>query len=276
MQSAEDKEDFENFLSKVSSIDEIVKGLSSDDTNKQKQALNKADIELEKLNKNKTFDKTFINKEAYSNENLANFSTQHTSQEDFLGALEADSRRRTAARKERHEKANLLKYQGNQEYKKNKFSEAIQLYTEGTKIAKDLTPLYTNRAACYLKLGQCEEAISDCDFSLKIDEKWSKAFVFKGRAYQKMHKFDEAIAQFKELLNIDDKNSKLVQKYIKEVEEDRRIYNLEVEAEKHKDEAKQDPVNIEQVIQTLRDRIDAEKKVGSDVSGSLMYYAGGL
>uniref|UniRef100_H2YRQ3 Uncharacterized protein n=1 Tax=Ciona savignyi TaxID=51511 RepID=H2YRQ3_CIOSA len=91
-----------------------------------------------------------------------------------------------------------------------------------------------------------------------------------------MHKFDEAIAQFKELLNIDDKNSKLVQKYIKEVEEDRRIYNLEVEAEKHKDEAKQDPVNIEQVIQTLRDRIDAEKKVGSDVSGSLMYYAGGL
>ncbi|XP_078491582.1 tetratricopeptide repeat protein 12-like [Ciona intestinalis] len=277
MQSVEDKQDFDNFLAKVSSIDSIVKGLTSEDVNVQAEALEKADEELNTLKKSKTFDKTVINKNAYKNDNnLKRFPNQHTSQDDFLSAMEADCQQRANARKERHKKATKLKELGNEEFKKNNFDEAIRIYTEATKEAKDLTPLYTNRAAAYLKLGKCEEAVADCDFSLRIDERWVKAFVFKGRAYQKLNKFDDAIEQFKELLKIDEKNTKLVQKYIDEVEEDRRIFLLEAEAEKQREEEKQDPVNIPQVIQTLRDRMQEEKKTGSDLSGSLMYYAGGL
>jgi len=47
--------------------------------------------------------------------------------------------------------------------------------------------------------------------STQIDEKWVKAFVFKGRALQKMKRFDEAIQTFKAILVVDGKKSKMVE-----------------------------------------------------------------
>jgi len=92
--------------------------------------------------------------------------------------MEADCQRRAAARKERHRKANLVKEQGNEAYNDGRFEEAVKLYTDAMQIAKDLTPLYTNRAATYLKLQKFQEAIDDCEFSLRVRMRVLKIQIF--------------------------------------------------------------------------------------------------
>lgn len=39
---------------------------------------------------------------------------------------------------------------------------------QGLKIKKDYDILYTNRAQVYVKQGRYEDAISDCDWALKV------------------------------------------------------------------------------------------------------------
>ncbi|XP_031214725.1 sperm-associated antigen 1 [Mastomys coucha] len=68
-----------------------------------------------------------------------------------------------------------LKEEGNQLVKDKNYKDAISKYNECLKINSQVCAIYTNRALCYLKLGQFEEAKLDCDRVLQIDSENVKA-----------------------------------------------------------------------------------------------------
>ncbi|XP_034372690.1 sperm-associated antigen 1 isoform X1 [Arvicanthis niloticus] len=68
-----------------------------------------------------------------------------------------------------------LKEEGNQLVKDKNYKDAISKYNECLRINSSACAIYTNRALCYLKLGQFEEAKLDCDQALQIDSKNVKA-----------------------------------------------------------------------------------------------------
>ena len=62
--------------------------------------------------------------------------------------------------------------------------------------SKDAT-LYANRALCYLKLGQWQEAIEDCQQAIQIDSSLVKGHFFMGQALVELKKFDDALVCLK-------------------------------------------------------------------------------
>ena len=281
MGSEQDKKDLENFLSKVDNVDAILQGLISKDLNVQAEAIAKADKQIHALESKKKssateigYDHSCINKDAYKIDDRSDpaLTHQNTSQEAFMAALEADSKKRTEARKERHMKANVIKEEGNKAFRANNFEEAVTFYTDAMKIAKDLSPLYTNRAATYLKLEQYDLAIEDCDFALRIDEKWIKAHIYKAKALQKMHKYDEAAKEYKLIVEIDKQKQKMLETYLSELEKDKKQHQLETKACANLQSEKMEAVNIFKLIQTMQSQSDDQKTH----SNNLMYFVGGF
>ena len=287
MGSAQEQKDLEQFLAKVDNVDSILHGLVSKDPDVQAEAIAKADEQIEAfdLKKKKSateiaFSHSHINKNAYKDDDSSDtsqtFAHNHTSadvsQEAFLASLEADSKRRAQARKERHMKANAMKEQGNCAFKDNNFEKAINCYTEAMNIAKDLTPLYTNRAAAYLKLNQYENAIHDCDFALRIDEKWIKAHIFKAKALQKMHKYEEAAVEYKLIVQIDQQKEKLMESYLSALEKDKRQHQLISDATASLKNEKMESVGISKLIEKITIQLE-DNKIQSN---NLMYFVGGF
>ena len=58
-------------------------------------------------------------------------------------------------------------------------------------------PLYTNRALCYLKLGNWNQVIEDCQKAAQLDPSVIKAHFFKGQALIELGKYDGAIVSLK-------------------------------------------------------------------------------
>ena len=57
--------------------------------------------------------------------------------------------------------------------------------------------MYTNRALCYLKLGQFSEAIEDCQQALLVDPGSVKGHFFMGQAHVELGRFDDALVSLK-------------------------------------------------------------------------------
>ncbi|KAM7426790.1 Tetratricopeptide repeat protein 4 [Porites harrisoni] len=93
--------------------------------------------------------------------------------------------------------AEVYKNEGNDEYKKNNFNNAIQFYTEGIKVnCKDEelnAILYSNRAAARFNLGNYTETLNDTKFSVGLRPSFLKAFLRGASACVQLKKFDEAI-----------------------------------------------------------------------------------
>lgn len=70
--------------------------------------------------------------------------------------------------------------------------------------------LYTNRAQAYIKLTEYEKALKDCDLALRLDDKYLKAYLHKGKAYSALGKFDEALNSYKTAISCDPKKQNVV------------------------------------------------------------------
>ena len=94
---------------------------------------------------------------------------------------EADS-----VKKEREEKVDQLREQGNVAVKNKKYEEAIDLYSSAIDLTSHDHRLFANRALCYLKLGQPQQALDDCEKCLLLCPHYSKALQRKAWALQKL------------------------------------------------------------------------------------------
>ncbi|CAJ0921067.1 unnamed protein product [Ranitomeya imitator] len=82
------------------------------------------------------------------------------------------------------ERFTSLKQEGNACVKKSQYREAAKKYTECLQIKPEECTMYTNRALCYLKLCQYDEARQDCDCALQRDAANIKALYRRAQAYK--------------------------------------------------------------------------------------------
>ncbi|XP_007933021.1 sperm-associated antigen 1 [Orycteropus afer afer] len=104
-----------------------------------------------------------------------------------------------------------LKSQGNELFKNGQFAEAAlkysaaiaQLELAGSESADDLSILYSNRAACWLKGGNCSGCIQDCNRALELHPFSIKPLLRRAMAYETLEQYRKAYVDYKTVLQID-------------------------------------------------------------------------
>ena len=125
---------------------------------------------------------------------------------------------------EEKEEAELLKNKGNEFMKAEKFSDALECYTQALKLDCNNSVFFCNRAAAYSKLNKHVKAIEDCEKALAIDPQYSKAYGRMGIAYTALNDHESAMECYRKALDLDPTN----QSYQN---------NLEIAEQKLKEEA---------------------------------------
>ena len=106
------------------------------------------------------------------------------------------------------------KERGNLLFKAGAFDEARQSYTEAIAASDDrelACALYSNRAACHLKLSMHAEAVADCDVILGLHAAHPKALYRRGQARFLRSEYSLAMADLKRLLQIDPRNAEALE-----------------------------------------------------------------
>ncbi|CAK7289636.1 Sperm-associated antigen 1 [Vulpes lagopus] len=104
-----------------------------------------------------------------------------------------------------------LKSQGNELFRSGQFAEAAlkysaaiaQLEPAGSGSADDLSVLYSNRAACSLKEGNCGGCIQDCNRALELHPFSVKPLLRRAMAYETLEQYQKAYVDYKTVLQID-------------------------------------------------------------------------
>nr|XP_009935834.1 PREDICTED: sperm-associated antigen 1 [Opisthocomus hoazin] len=104
-----------------------------------------------------------------------------------------------------------LKNEGNELFKSGQFGEAVLRYSEaiecvtglGEQSPDDLSILYSNRAACYLKEGNCSDCIQDCNRALELQPFSLKPLLRRAMANESMEQYRQAYVDYKTVLQID-------------------------------------------------------------------------
>lgn len=104
-----------------------------------------------------------------------------------------------------------LKQAGNDRFKTGQYGEATSLYSQAIKeleksskkSPEDLGILYSNRAASYLKDGNCAECVKDCNMSLEVYPFNVKSLLRRAAAYEALERYRLAYVDYKTALQID-------------------------------------------------------------------------
>lgn len=111
------------------------------------------------------------------------------------------------------EKAEEEKEKGNEFFKKGDYSTAVKHYSEAIKRNPDDPKLYSNRAACYTKLAAFDLGLKDCETCIKLDEKFIKGYIRKGKILQGMQQTSKAQSAYQKALEIDANNAEAIEGY---------------------------------------------------------------
>ncbi|XP_067306918.1 tetratricopeptide repeat protein 12 isoform X2 [Pseudorasbora parva] len=268
--SLQDSDDLEKFLRNVDQIDELVKELNSSDVSCQEKALAKADqfiTSLEQGEPCKTkINKTVINRHP-SSENGA-LNTQYESSQNpanFLRTLEKDAEERSQRRKMKEEKANALREQGNEAFTQGDYETAVRFYTEGLEHLRDMQALYTNRAQAFIKLKRYKEAISDCEWALRCNEKCIKAYIHMGKSHLALKDFPQSRLCYRKILEIDPQRETMAKAYLKQVDLEEKVALQEKAALEELQAGTEEAMAVPELLKKL----DTPSEIN-------LYYCGGL
>ncbi|XP_069025744.1 mitochondrial import receptor subunit TOM34 isoform X1 [Embiotoca jacksoni] len=104
-----------------------------------------------------------------------------------------------------------LKQAGNECFKTGQYGEATGLYSlaikelekSNKKNPEDLGILHSNRAASYLKDGNCGECVKDCNMSLELFPFNVKSLLRRAAASEALERYRQAYVDYKTALQID-------------------------------------------------------------------------
>ncbi|XP_010212093.1 PREDICTED: sperm-associated antigen 1, partial [Tinamus guttatus] len=104
-----------------------------------------------------------------------------------------------------------LKSEGNELFKSGQFGEAALRYSAAIEYVmglaeqspSDISILYSNRAACYLKEGNCSDCIQDCNRALELQPFSLKPLLRRAMAHESMERYRQAYVDYKTVLQID-------------------------------------------------------------------------
>lgn len=103
-----------------------------------------------------------------------------------------------------NKEAEELKQKGNEEFYKNNYETALDYYTQAISIQPEAV-YYSNRACVYVKLNQIENAISDCEMAIEMDQFFVKPYLRLGLIYLKINK-NKSKEYFERVLEIEPEN----------------------------------------------------------------------
>nr|XP_005887078.1 PREDICTED: sperm-associated antigen 1 [Bos mutus] len=136
-----------------------------------------------------------------------------------------------------------LKEEGNQCVKDKNYKDALSKYSECLKINNKECAIYTNRALCYLKLGQFEEAKQDCDQALQMDHGNVKACYRRALAHKGLKNYQKSLNDLNKVLLLD---PSIVEAKM-ELEEVTRILNIKDNAASFNKEKERRKIEIQEV-----------------------------
>lgn len=105
------------------------------------------------------------------------------------------------------------KKKGNECFTKGDYPTAMKHYTEAIKRNPTDAKLYSNRAACYMKLLEFGMAIRDCDECIKLEPTFVKGYLRKGACYLAMKETDKALDAYQKALDLDSKCQEAIEGY---------------------------------------------------------------
>jgi len=107
-------------------------------------------------------------------------------------------------------RANELKEEGNNLFKRKQYLEAIDVYTEALEYAPETETFkankaifLNNRAACLLHLDRTEDALDDCSDAIELDPRYIKAYMRRAKIYEEMDQLDDALTDLNKVVEID-------------------------------------------------------------------------
>eukprot|EP00494_Astrolonche_serrata_P031543 UN31812 len=110
------------------------------------------------------------------------------------------------------EKAEAIKVNGNKCMKENKLQDALKLYSEAVKtdpVGKKAHIYFANRAACYMKMKDYENAILDAKESISLNGDYVKSHYRLANAYKMNDQTEEAVQSYENVLKMVEKTDKL-------------------------------------------------------------------
>jgi len=107
---------------------------------------------------------------------------------------------------EEKENAEKLKNKGNEFMKSEKYSDALESYSQAIKLDPKNAVYFCNRAAAYSKLSKHQQAIEDCNRALTIDPSYSKAYGRMGIAYTALDDHESGYECYRKALELDPDN----------------------------------------------------------------------
>lgn len=105
------------------------------------------------------------------------------------------------------------KEKGNEYFKKGEYSTAIKHYSEAINRNPDDPKLYSNRAACYTKLAAFDLGLKDCETCVKLDDKFIKGWIRKGKILQGMQQPSKALSAYQKAMELDPSNAEAIDGY---------------------------------------------------------------
>lgn len=96
--------------------------------------------------------------------------------------------------------------QGNELYSRQKYDEALKLYTEAIALDRHNVAYVNNRAACYMMLGNYSAALTDCRLALQKDPSNAKGLLREAKCYVSLGDIGSAKRSLLQLRELDTKN----------------------------------------------------------------------
>lgn len=110
-------------------------------------------------------------------------------------------------------KAEEEKELGNQKFKDGDYASAVKHYSEAIARNPDDAKYYSNRAACYTKLGAFDLGLKDCEKCVELDPKFVKGWVRKGKILQGMQQHTKALKAYQTAVGLDPNNAEANEGY---------------------------------------------------------------
>nr|XP_040141168.1 tetratricopeptide repeat protein 12 isoform X4 [Ictidomys tridecemlineatus] len=265
---ADDQEkDLQKFLKNVDEITTLIQEMNSDDPVVQQKAVLETEKKLLLLEEHQEEDgcKTTLNKTMISPPQAPAENADELSPEAFLASVEKDAKERAKRRRENKVLADALKEEGNEAFVKGDYETAILHYSQGLEKLKDMKVLYTNRAQAYIKLGDYQKALGDCDWALKCDEKCTKAYFHMGKAHLALKNYSASRECYQKILEINPKLQTQMKEYLNQVHLQEKADLQEKEAHELLDSGKDTAVTTKNLLESL-----------SKPDQMPLFYAGGM
>ncbi|XP_036077046.1 tetratricopeptide repeat protein 12 isoform X2 [Rousettus aegyptiacus] len=261
------EEDLQKFLKDVDEITNLIQGMNSADPIVQEKAVLNTEKRLLLTEEDQEEDgcRTTLNKTMISPPQALTKNADEMNSEAFLAFVEKDAKERAKRRRENRVLADALKEKGNEAFVRGDYETAILCYSEGLEKLKDMKVLYTNRAQAYIKLGDYQKALVDCDWALKCDEKCTKAYFHMGKAHLALKNYSVSRECFQKILEINPQLQTQVKDYLHQVDLREKADLQEKEAHDLLDSGKNTAVTTKNLLETL-----------SKPDQNPLFYAGGI